>query len=123
MCYNIFNPATGHPLATRAWAAATLWQRLRGLIGHSLKPGEALLLFSCQAIHTIGMREPIDVVFLNHNSLILHEIHSIKPWRLSRFVWGAAVVIELPAGTLRRSGTLPGHQLLLERAEKMCPPP
>ncbi len=74
--------------------------RLRGLHGLSAaEPGRprALVLWPCRAVHTLGMRVPIDVVFLGPENRILRHVPGLLPnrWAFDR---RARAVVELPAG-------------------------
>jgi uncharacterized protein len=94
--------------------AATAWSRLRGLLGHRpLQPGEGLLLRGEKAIHTIGMGFPIDVLFLDRAGTVVHLYRDMGPLRASRVVMDAADVLELPAGTIRNTGTDVGDRIEL----------
>ena len=95
--------------------ADTAWTRLRGLLGHKpLLPGEGLLLRGEKAIHTFGMGFAIDVLFLDREGHIKHLIPTMVPLRASPFVGGAVDVLELPAGTIARTGTVLGDRIELE---------
>lgn len=110
--FRVVNRDRGGALAERARTAATFFSRFRGLMGaRDLPDGEALLLDGDNSIHTFFMRFPIDVVFLDGEERVLHQIHAMRPWRVSRIVWRAKAVLELPAGTLARTGTRVGDQL------------
>jgi uncharacterized membrane protein (UPF0127 family) len=92
--------------------AASAWARLRGLLGHSpLRPGEGLLLCGEKAIHSLGMSFAIDVLFLDREGRVVHLMRSMVPLRFSPFVTRAVNVLELPAGTLARTGTALGDQI------------
>ena len=93
--------------------AASRAARLRGLLGRSLGTGEGLLLLGTQAIHTFGMRVPMDVLFLDERGRIIHLIHALPPCRVSPFVKRAAMVLELRAGTLRASETEVGDSIFV----------
>lgn len=96
-------------LVEKGTVANRPWLRMRGLIGHaSLEPGEGLLLLGTKGIHTIGMRFPIDVLFLNDEAQVIHMIHALKPLRVSPFIQTSAMVLELPAGALEETGTQVG---------------
>ena len=111
----IINAANGCRVASQVAVAHTLWERTRGLLGAPpLQPGQALVIERCHAVHTFGMTYPIDVAFIDRNMIVLNEIHSMPPCRMSRVVWGAHQAIELPAGSLSRTRTYPGHRLVLE---------
>ncbi len=95
--------------------AASPWTRLVGLLDRSgLEPGEGLLLRGEQAIHTIGMRFPIDVVYLDREARVLRAIDSMVPLRFGPFLRNSRDVLELPAGTLVATGTREGDELVFE---------
>jgi len=78
--------------------ANSFYQRLFGLLAHpQLQAHQGLCLVPCAAIHTFGLRQPIDVVFLAADWRLLKQRHSVPPWRIS-VCYGAHIVIELPAG-------------------------
>ncbi len=101
-------------LVTNGAVAASAWSRLRGLLGHApLQSGEGLLLRGEKAIHTIGMGFPIDVLFLDRAGRVVHLADAMPPLRASPFVFSAANVLEMPAGTLRSTGTALGDEIEL----------
>ncbi len=102
-------------VAERVQPAKSLWARSRGLLGRKgLEPGEGLLLDPCSGIHTWGMAFPIDAAFLKRDGTVIHLVHSMGPWRISRYLFRAKSVLELPAGTLERTGTRTGDRLVFE---------
>jgi uncharacterized protein len=106
------NRRTGAALAIRVERASTALARLRGLLGRSALPqGDALLIEPCASIHTFFMRFPIDAAFLSRDLRVLRAISDLRPWRATRFHRGAAIVLELPPGTLARTGTRAGDVL------------
>lgn len=112
---HIINRTRGAALAREAGIAGTWFARLKGLLGKkSLKAGEGLVLTPCNAIHTCFMRFAIDVVFINAYGRVLKVDEDLAPFRFSAQVKGAARVVELPAGTLRQSGTEVGDILEIE---------
>lgn len=95
---------SGVRVAERVGVARSLLARLRGLLGRpSLAPGEGLLLAPCNSIHTVGMRYPIDVLFLDRSGRVARTVHALHPGRVIPYVRGASQAIELPAGVLRAS--------------------
>jgi uncharacterized membrane protein (UPF0127 family) len=75
--------------------------RMLGLLGGPmLQPGQALHLSPCKAVHTVGMRYPIDVVFLDRNGAVLKVVPHLQPWRAAA-CWRAHGVLELSAGQAR----------------------
>jgi uncharacterized membrane protein (UPF0127 family) len=57
------------------------------------------------------MRYLFDAVFINRDGKVLHTIERMKPNRMSRHVFGARAVLELPAGTIEATGTIRGDVL------------
>jgi uncharacterized membrane protein (UPF0127 family) len=91
--------------------ADSYWARLRGLLGRSgLEPGEGLLLWPANSVHTAFMRFPIDVVFLDRDLTVLDVVEGLPPWRVTARR-GARAVLELGAGEAARQGIAPGDCL------------
>jgi len=101
------NERTGEHLAD-ARVASALQDRVTGLLNYTgLQFPEGLWLVPADEIHTVGMRFPIDVAFLDHNHVIL-AAWSVPPGFQVRAL-GAKSVLELPAGQLQNSQ--PGDRL------------
>ena len=108
----VHNTTRGTVLATAARRAASAPARALGLIGRpALVEGTALMLPGTTWIHTLFMAFPIDVVFFGASGHVLSTVEALPPWRVSPICWRARGAIELPAGTVRRSGTRPGDLL------------
>src|SRR5688572_22148235 len=89
-------------LATTVRTARGFLTRLVGLLGRRrLGPEEAVWLVPCRAVHTFGMRFPIDLVFLDEDGEVVATIERLRPWRMSRLVRRAHSVLELREGTVR----------------------
>lgn len=102
-------------LAEQAHRARTFGARLKGLMfSPGPRPGEALVIEPCTSVHTCFMRVPIDVLLASREGRVLGVVHGLRPWRLSPWFPRARYVVELPAGTLRLTGTAPGDELLVE---------
>jgi uncharacterized membrane protein (UPF0127 family) len=87
--------------------------RRQGLLGRSRLPdGSALAIAPCSAIHTCFMRFSIDVVFVRRGGEVVRVAEDVRPWRI-RVAWGAHAVVELPAGTARRTGLRAGDRVEL----------
>lgn len=109
------NRRNGAVLAERVERATSVRARLRGLLGRdSLPPGEALVIEPCTSIHTFFIRFPIDALFVARDGRVVRALASLSPWRATRVYPAAALVIELPAGTLQRTGTVEGDAVALE---------
>ena len=97
----VTNGDRGTVLAERVTAAKSFGTRFLGLMGRGGSlAGHGLLLDGDNSIHTFFMRFPIDVVFLDRQQRIVHLMHRVAPWRVSKIVWRARSVLELPPGTL-----------------------
>jgi uncharacterized protein len=105
-------------LATKVRKADNFLTRLVGLLKRTqLGPEEALWLMPSKGIHTIGMKFPIDVVFLNREYCVLGLISGMHPYRVSGVHMRGYSVIELPNGTIRKSRTEIGDKLEISLAE------
>ena len=118
MPFVVHNRTRGAVLASRVDLADTPQARRVGLLRHeSLEPGAGLWIYPTQAIHTIGMRFPIDVAFLDRSLRIKRIYHQLAPFRLTTFVWGAQSVLELPPGSLANTSTAVGDELQISPLE------
>jgi hypothetical protein len=77
--------------------ASSAKERFVGLLGRDGFEG-ALLLRPAWSVHTLGMRFPIDVAFLD-GDLCVVRTRTMRPWRMGRPVLSARAVIEAEAGT------------------------
>ncbi len=108
------NRTRGQTLIEMGTVARTAGERRRGLIGRSpLARGEGMLLPGTKSIHTFGMGFAIDVAFLDSQGRAIHLIERMNGSRVSALVWRSAMVLEMPAGVLARSGTELGDQIEL----------
>lgn len=73
--------------------------------------GEGLLLTPCRSVHMYGMRFPLDIAFLDAKRAVVAVYHSLAPNSRTRWHRAAVHALELPAGTLIRSGTGVGDVL------------
>ena len=106
-------------LATKVRKADNFLTRLVGLLKRTnLGPEEALWLMPSKGIHTIGMKFPIDVVFLNRGNTVVGLVQGMAPCRLSSIHFSSYSVLELPTGTIKKSRTEVGDQFEISLAEK-----
>jgi uncharacterized membrane protein (UPF0127 family) len=109
--YTADNLTRGTTLASRTRIAGTSAERRRGLLAtESLKAGDALWIAPCEAIHTLGMRWPIDAIFMDKSYRVRKLTRGLLPWRIA-VCWTAESVLELPAGVLLQTGTRVGDRL------------
>lgn len=77
-----------------------------------LKDPHGLWIRSCRAVHTVGMRHAIDVIFLRADGVVTKVVPGLKPWRLARCK-EAHTTLELRAGWARKLNLTPGVALEL----------
>jgi len=108
------NHTRGTVLAQAAEVADTSAKRRTGLLKHErLEPGEGLWIDPCESVHTFFMKFPIDLVYLDKHRKVRKVRSAVKPWRLSACLL-AHSVLELPAGTVKQSGTQVGDELAID---------
>jgi uncharacterized protein len=115
------NIDTGSLIATAVAVADTRATRAVGLLNRSnFEPGEGLWIVPSRGVHTCWMRFPIDIVALDDRGVVIDRVANLKPWRIRLPRRGTAGVLELPAGSLSRSGTSLGHRIAFERTESVA---
>jgi hypothetical protein len=111
------NPSRQTTLADRAQIADTSKTRKTGLLKHQgLERGEGLWIKPCEGVHTIGMKFPIDVLFLDKKHKVVKIRAAMPRWRMATCLW-AHSVLELPSGTAAATKTATGDQLEFETYE------
>ena len=108
-------------LALPLESAQSLWARFMGLMGRAALPdGCGLWLAGGNGIHMLFMRFPIDCVFLGRpdamgGRAVVAVRRALAPWRgVVWYVRGADGTLELPVGTIDRTGTSVGDRVVLE---------
>jgi len=111
----VVNADRASVLGTCIALADRWWSRARGMLGRPPPAaGEGMLIRPCRAVHTLGMRYPLDVAFLDRDGRVVEVYPALPPGAWSRWHRAAIQALELPAGTLGRSGTRPGDRLVIE---------
>lgn len=110
------NITRGTSLGDSIDAARTSKARRTGLLKHErLDEGAGLWIVPCESIHTFFMKFTIDVLYLDRQRRVRKAVREIPPWRMSMCLL-AHSVLELPPGTVERTGTQKGDQLEFEEA-------
>jgi uncharacterized membrane protein (UPF0127 family) len=108
----VVNTGRNWELGDRIGWADSFLARLRGMTGRPAPAaGEGLLLTPCKSIHMYGVRFSLDVAFLDAGGAVVASYPSLRPGRRTRWHWDAVHALELPTGTLERSGTAKGDVL------------
>jgi len=98
-----FDPQ-GRCVVRKVWKAGNAWERMRGLLGRArLGEGEALLLEPCRSVHCLGMRYPLDLVYVDRGGCVCKLVYGLKPGRFSASL-GAHATLELAEGGLAAAG-------------------
>lgn len=97
--------SSGRVLAS-ATVVTSRRERRRGLLGRADFDG-ALVLPHCRWIHTIGMKFPIDVAYLDDGHRVV-KITRVGRYRVCAPVGRAATVVEARHGAFERWGLRPG---------------
>ncbi|MGA2389945.1 MAG: DUF192 domain-containing protein [Candidatus Sulfotelmatobacter sp.] len=112
-----FNQTRQRYLATELAVAQTHWSRLRGLLGVSeddFRNGRGLWIQPCRGVHTLAMRFPIDVIYLDREFTVVHLEPNLQPWRFSPVRLQAASVLELPRNTVAHTETARGDRIQIK---------
>lgn len=111
----IINTTKNAILADEAGCAATVFSRMKGLLGKDELPkGKALFIRDCNCVHTFFMRFAIDLVFLDKDNRAVKIIPGLKPWRITGIYFNSRAVIEFPAGTLSSTPTQEGDIISIQ---------
>lgn len=86
--------------------------RTRGLLGRDGIDG-VLLIPNARSVHTFGMAFDIDAAFCDSDGRV-QRILTVKRNRVTRWVRGAAFVLEAEAGAFERWGVSAGDRLSVE---------
>jgi len=113
--YVLVNIESGVKLASRVRIAGDSAARRKGLLGADNLDREAgLWIMPCEAIHTFGLKLPIDVLFLDRDFRVKKLLAGIRPYRISVCL-RASSVLEIRAGAIAESKTRVGDRLAVER--------
>jgi len=112
----VYNKTKETFLGLRVKVADTVLGRMVGLLGkRNLRPDGGAWIVPANAIHTFGMLFPIDVVLIDKGFKVVALREVVRPFSLTRPIFRAESVIELPAHSIFRSRTEVGDQLMIER--------
>jgi uncharacterized protein len=92
--------------------------RRRGLLKRDGLEG-ALVITPCRWVHTVGMRFPLDVAYLDRNGQVVKTVR-MEPHRVGLPVTKASWVIEAEAGAFVRWGLHVGDVVEVRDGEPGC---
>jgi len=86
-------------------------ERVKALLGRDGCEG-GLHLPGARAVHSIGMKFPLDVAFLS-DKLVVLQVVRLPPWRITLPRRGTRSVLQTEAGALERWGVKVDDQLVI----------
>lgn len=111
LCELHFARSNGRRARIRVTRACNFAARLRGLVGRPApESGHGLWIEPCAAVHTFGVPEALDLVFVSA-CMVVQRIEEAVPARRVRIGAGARGVLELRAGEAARIGLRTGTRL------------
>jgi uncharacterized membrane protein (UPF0127 family) len=91
--HRLINRTRGLVLATRVAPALDSASRRRGLLGRTgLDPSEALAIAPSNAVHTFGMKFPIDVLFVSRDGTVRKRVVALRRGRIALALRAFAVI-------------------------------
>jgi uncharacterized protein len=114
----VYNKTKETFLAFRVTVADSIVSRLVGLLGkRSLSPDSGVWIVPANSVHTVGMLFTFDLVLIDKNFKVVGLRELLRPFRMTRPIFRAESVLELPAHAIIKSRTEIGDQLVIERYE------
>jgi uncharacterized protein len=111
----VTNVSRGVVLVDKGRVANNFWTRLKGLIGvRRLAQGDGLLIRGSKGVHCMFMSIPIDVLYVDKADQVIAIDQNMRPWTVGRIFRASRYVLELPAGTAQRTGTIIGDRLRVQ---------
>ena len=97
----VFNQTKQILLCSVCKVAQSDQERTRGLLDRtSMQAGEGLLILKCRSVHTVGMKFPIDVLYLDNSGIVMDLHQGLLPGvrKAKPTYWDPDSVLELPSG-------------------------
>ncbi|HWC30864.1 MAG TPA: DUF192 domain-containing protein [Dehalococcoidia bacterium] len=106
------NTTRGTVLGQAIEVAQTAAQKVKGLLGREcLEDGQGLLFKGAGSLHTLFMRFPIDIVYADKHGKVIKVAEAVGPFKLVAAPLRCYYALELPAGSIKDSGTRVGDRL------------
>jgi uncharacterized protein len=102
----------GTPAGWPVACCETLCSRLLGQLVAPQQRDWVWMLRPCNAVHSMFLRQPLDVAFCDAEGLIIRVIAPLRPWRCA-VVRGAVSAWEFPASALGQLSLTRGDRLSL----------
>jgi uncharacterized membrane protein (UPF0127 family) len=117
MMWRVRDVVTGRVLAARVRRADGWLERTLGFLPRSaIAADEGLWIPRCRAVHSLGMRVRLDVVFVDRDGRVLRIAEAVPPGRWQVGESRADAVAEFAAGFAAANALAVGTVLALEPA-------
>jgi uncharacterized membrane protein (UPF0127 family) len=102
-------------LLNRVMKTSSRFEGIRGLLFRKpLKENEGLIIQKCSAIHTVGMKYSIDVIFLRNDFSIKKIFMDVNPYRFCISL-GSSMVLEIVSGVVKKNNIIENMLLSWEK--------
>ncbi|WP_231514898.1 DUF192 domain-containing protein [Oceanobacillus salinisoli] len=102
-------------IAVNVKEAYSFFSRFKGLmLKKSMPENSGLHIMPCSSIHTFFMKFSIDILYLNQNNEIVGMEEGLDPGKIGKRIDNTKSVIELPAGTIKRTSVAVGQKIALQ---------
>lgn len=108
---DIYLDQSDNALFSRVRIPNSFFSKAKGLLGEkSLKSDTGMLFKQCSSIHMVGMKIPLDILFLAKDGTILKCVKNLQPWRAAVCL-KATTTLELASGSIERLALRTGMKL------------
>ncbi|MGV8906493.1 MAG: DUF192 domain-containing protein [Acetobacterium sp.] len=102
-------------LADQIRMAVSFFEKLVGLLrDKAIDSQQGLLICGCKQVHTMGMKFPIDVIFLSKEGEILHIENNLLNSSMSKYIKKAFYALELKSGFAKKHNLMVHDHILFE---------
>ena len=118
----IVNQTNNNELPYKVYKADKFLSRFFGLLGtDNFDKDNVLYIPSCSCIHTIGMKYPIDLLFLDKQGIIIKKINHLQPNKTTKNYFKAKNVLEFADGQTDAGHFEEGQrlQILTDKSQKI----
>lgn len=91
----------GRKIINDVYIADSFKNRLMGYMFKEEPHHKAILIKSCNSIHTFFMKFNIDVIFLNEDMKVIKKIEGLEPGKVIMPIKGAKMVLESSEGVFK----------------------
>lgn len=107
-----YNRTQGRAVGPVVRVADSFWLRMKGVLGEDPRKRNAgLWIVPCSAIHTLGMRFDLDIIFLDRALCVADIRRGVKPGCWGLFCGKAFSVVEFFSGFWDPSEIVKGDQM------------